>query len=38
MKEALNPILERMMAAAPDPSVLTPPTAEYWYDLHDAIR
>jgi len=34
MDEQLSPVLERMMAAAPDPSALTPPAAEYWYDLH----
>jgi hypothetical protein len=37
MDEQLNPVLERMMAAAPDPSALTPPLADYWYDLHDSM-
>jgi len=37
MDEQLAPILERMMAAAPDPSALAPPAAEYWYDLHNAL-
>ena len=35
--EALNPVLERMMADAPDPSALTPPASDYWYDLHDTM-
>ena len=38
IEEQLNPVLERMMANAPDPSALTPPTADYWYDLHDSMR
>jgi len=33
----LNPVLERVMAGAADPSSFTPPTADYWYDLHDAM-
>jgi hypothetical protein len=35
--EQLNPILERTMANAPDPSALAPPTADYWYELHDSM-
>jgi len=38
IEQKLNPILERMMAAAPDPSTLTPPTADYWYELHNTVR
>jgi hypothetical protein len=38
IEQTLNPILERMMAAAPDPSAFTPPTADYWYELHDTLR
>ena len=37
MAEVLNPALERMMGAAPDPSSFAPPSADYWYDLHDAM-
>jgi hypothetical protein len=36
MDEQLNPVLERMMAAATDDS-FTPPTREAWYELHDAL-
>jgi len=25
------------MGAAPDPSSFAPPSADYWYDLHDAM-
>ena len=37
MDATLNPILEKMMANAPDPSALRPPQADYWYDLHDTM-
>ena len=37
MAEVLNPVLERVMSEAPDPSSLTPPAADYWYDLHDSM-
>ncbi len=37
MDATLNPVLEKMMANAPDPSALTPPQADYWYDLHDSM-
>jgi len=33
----LNPVLERVMSGAADPASLTPPSAEYWYDLHDSM-
>ena len=36
MEEVLSPVLERVMGAAPDPASFTPPTAEYWYDLHNS--
>ena len=36
MEAVLNPVLERAMAQVVDPSSLTPPAADYWYDLHDA--
>jgi hypothetical protein len=38
IETALNPVLERVMASAPDPSALTPPIADYWYDLHDSMK
>ena len=37
METVLNPVLERVMAQASDPGSLTPPTADYWYDLHDSV-
>ena len=37
MEAVLNPVLERTMAQAADPSSLAPPTADYWYELHDAM-
>jgi hypothetical protein len=37
IETTLTPALERMMANAPNPSALTPPTADYWYDLHDSM-
>ena len=37
MADVLNPVLERMMAAAPNPEALAPPAADYWYDLHDSM-
>ena len=33
----LNPVLERAMAGASDPESFTPPTADYWYELHDSV-
>lgn len=33
MNEQLNPIIERMMAQAPEGS-LTPPALDTWYELH----
>ena len=36
MDEQLNPILERYMAEPRDRE-LTPPTADYWYELHDTM-
>jgi hypothetical protein len=37
MAEVLNPVLEQVMGAVPDPSAFTPPSADYWYDLHDSL-
>ncbi len=34
--EQLAPILERMMAAAGE-GEFAPPTADYWYELHDSM-
>ena len=34
--ERLNPIIESMMAAAPDGD-LAPPTRDGWYELHDTM-
>jgi len=36
MDEKLMPIIERMAAQAQDES-FTPPSADYWYELHDVI-
>jgi hypothetical protein len=36
MDERLMPIIERMAAQATDES-FTPPSADYWYELHDVI-
>jgi hypothetical protein len=36
MNEQLNPILERLMANAPE-GEFRPPTLDSWYDLHDTI-
>jgi len=37
METVLNPVLERTMSEVADPSSLTPPTADYWYELHDSV-
>ena len=37
MTEVLNPVLEQAMGEVQDPSSFAPPTADYWYDLHDAM-
>jgi hypothetical protein len=39
MTERLNPVLERMMAAAAEQGdeTFTPPTREAWYELHDSM-
>jgi hypothetical protein len=37
MEAVLNPVLERVMAGATDPASFTPPSADYWYDLHDSV-
>ena len=34
--EQLGPIIERMMAQAPEGS-MTPPVLDAWYDLHDSM-
>ena len=36
MTEQLNPILERIMAGAPE-GAITAPTLDSWYDLHDTM-
>jgi hypothetical protein len=36
MTEQLNPVIEKFMAEAGEGN-LTPPTADYWYELHDTI-
>jgi hypothetical protein len=35
--ETLNPVLERLMAEAADPSDFTPPAVDTWYALHDTM-
>jgi hypothetical protein len=37
MEAVLNPVLEQAMAGATDPASFTPPSADYWYELHHAI-
>ena len=37
METVLNPVLERVMSQASEPDSLTPPTADYWYELHDSV-
>ena len=37
MEAKLNPVLERIMGEVADPSSSTPPTADYWYELHDSV-
>ena len=37
MDERLMPIIERMAAADAGRGEFTPPTAEYWYELHDVM-
>ena len=37
METVLNPVLERVMSEASDPASLTPPAADYWYELHDSV-
>ena len=37
MEAELNPVLERIMGEVADPSSFTPPTADYWYELHDSV-
>ena len=36
MDESLMPILERMAAQAAERD-FTPPTSDYWYELHDVL-
>ena len=36
INEQLNPILERFMASAGE-GEFAPPSADYWYDLHDSM-
>ena len=37
ISEQLQPILDEIMAAHPDPESLTPPDHETWYELHDTM-
>ena len=37
MADVLNPVLEKIMGEVADPSALAPPSADYWYDLHDSM-
>ena len=38
MGAVLNPALERVMGeAGPKTAAFAPPSADYWYDLHDAM-
>jgi hypothetical protein len=37
VQEQLNPILERLMADAPEGS-FRPPSLDTWYDLHDSMH
>jgi hypothetical protein len=37
MQAELNPALERVMSGVADPSALEPPSADYWYELHDSV-
>jgi hypothetical protein len=36
-REQLQPILEEIMVAHPNPESLTPPDRETWYELHDSM-
>lgn len=36
LEEQLNPVLEQVMAEAGEGD-FAPPTADYWYELHDAL-
>ena len=37
IEAVLNPVLERIMSGIADPSSFTPPSADYWYELHDSM-
>ena len=37
LDEKLNPILEQYMAEVGDSQELRPPSADYWYELHDTM-
>lgn len=37
LDETLNPLLEQYMAEVADSQELSPPTADYWYELHDTM-
>ena len=37
LDEKLNPILEQYMAEVADSQELPPPSADYWYELHDTM-
>lgn len=37
LDETLNPVLETYMAEVADSQELRPPSADYWYELHDTM-
>src|SRR4029079_18356791 len=37
METVLNPVLAQVMSQPREPDSLTPPTADYWYELHDSV-
>ena len=37
LDETLNPVLETYMAEVADSQEVRPPSADYWYELHDTM-
>ena len=37
LDEKVNPVLEQYMAEVADSQELSPPSADYWYELHDTM-
>jgi hypothetical protein len=37
LDETVNPVLETYMAEVADSQELRPPSADYWYELHDTM-